>query len=172
MLVLPERRFSGILAGIRLVSGNRTGISAIPLASRFPFIHAFFVRTGITVIARGRFSQGYDRALVRTLAVGLYPRGGEHGQHLLVPGGEDNALHDSPISEEPTDPDEVLSLLDRGVNRSGVNIGSAGHLAYIPGSTLYASALTSPLLISSRGRRMGERTIVTIDAGLDTRQRG
>src|SRR5918997_1655905 len=60
--------------------------------------------------------------------------------------GDDSALYDSPISEEPAaDPDEVLDLLDRGVNRSGVNVGSAGHLAYIPGSNLYASALADYL---------------------------
>lgn len=59
--------------------------------------------------------------------------------------GEDSALYDSPISEGPTGPDEVLGLLDRGVYRSGVNVGSAGHLAYIPGSNLYASALADYL---------------------------
>jgi aromatic-L-amino-acid decarboxylase len=64
---------------------------------------------------------------------------------FVVPGGEDSALYDSPISEGSTDPDEVLSLLDRGVNRSGVSVGSAGHLAYIPGSNLYASALADYL---------------------------
>ncbi len=55
--------------------------------------------------------------------------------------GWDSALYDSQISEGPTDPDEVLGLLDRGVIQRGVNVGSAGHLAYIPGSNLYASAL-------------------------------
>jgi len=59
--------------------------------------------------------------------------------------GDENALYDSPILERPADPDEVLALLDRGVNRSGVNVGSAGHLAYIPGSNLYASALADYL---------------------------
>jgi len=64
---------------------------------------------------------------------------------FVVPEGEDSALYDSPISEEPTDPDEVLNLLDCSVNQSGVNVGSAGHLAYIPGSNLYASALADYL---------------------------
>jgi aromatic-L-amino-acid decarboxylase len=64
---------------------------------------------------------------------------------FVMPEGEDSALYDSPISEGPTDPDEALELLDRGVNRSGVNVGSAGHLAYIPGSNLYASALADYL---------------------------
>jgi len=59
--------------------------------------------------------------------------------------GEDGALYDSPISEESTAPGEALDLLDRGVIRSGVNVGSAGHLAYIPGSTLYASTLADYL---------------------------
>src|SRR5215216_5055387 len=59
--------------------------------------------------------------------------------------GEDSALYDSPISEESTDPDEVLDLLDHGVIRRGVNVGSAGHLAYIPGSNLYTSALADYL---------------------------
>jgi aromatic-L-amino-acid/L-tryptophan decarboxylase len=56
-----------------------------------------------------------------------------------------SALYDSPISEGPMDPDAVLELLDRGVNRSGVNIGAAGHMAYIPGSNLHASALADYL---------------------------
>ena len=64
---------------------------------------------------------------------------------FVVSEGEDSALYDSPISEGPTDPDEILELLDRGVNRSGVNVGSGGHLAYIPGSNLYASALADYL---------------------------
>ena len=58
---------------------------------------------------------------------------------------EGGALYDSPISEEPMDPDAVLKLLDRGVNRSGVTVGSAGHMAYIPGSNLHASALADYL---------------------------
>jgi aromatic-L-amino-acid/L-tryptophan decarboxylase len=64
---------------------------------------------------------------------------------LVVSEGEDSVLYDSPISEGSTSPDEALALLDRGVNRSGVNVGSAGHLAYIPGSNFYASALADYL---------------------------
>ena len=67
------------------------------------------------------------------------------GPAFVVSKGEDSVLYDSPISEWPTDTDELLDLLDRGVNRSGVNVGSAGHLAYIPGSNLYASALADYL---------------------------
>ena len=59
--------------------------------------------------------------------------------------GERGALYDSPISEGPMDPDAVLELLDRGVNKGGVTIGSAGHMAYIPGSNLHASALADYL---------------------------
>jgi glutamate/tyrosine decarboxylase-like PLP-dependent enzyme len=58
---------------------------------------------------------------------------------------EKSALYDSPISEGPMEPDAVLRLLDLGINQSGVNIGSAGHMAYIPGSNLYASALADYL---------------------------
>jgi hypothetical protein len=43
---------------------------------------------------------------------------------FAVSEGEHGALYDSPISEESTDPDEVLNLLDRGVIQSGVNVGS------------------------------------------------
>ena len=59
--------------------------------------------------------------------------------------GEAGALYDSPISEGPMDPDAVLRLMDLGLNRSGVNVGSPGHMAYIPGSNLYASALADYL---------------------------
>jgi glutamate/tyrosine decarboxylase-like PLP-dependent enzyme len=62
-----------------------------------------------------------------------------------VSNGEDSALYDSPISERSIGPDEALDLLDRGVIQRGVNVGSAGHLAYIPGSNLYASALADYL---------------------------
>ncbi len=64
---------------------------------------------------------------------------------FVMPKGGHSALYDSPISEEPAATEEVLDLLDRGVIRSGVNVGSAGHLAYIPGSNLYASALADYL---------------------------
>ena len=50
-------------------------------------------------------------------------------------------LYDSPISEEPIDIDEALGLLKRNVDRPGLNIGSDGYLAFIPGSGLYTSAL-------------------------------
>jgi len=62
-----------------------------------------------------------------------------------VSDGERGALYDSPISEGPMDPDAILELLDRGVNNGGVTIGSAGHMAYIPGSNLHSSALADYL---------------------------
>jgi hypothetical protein len=55
---------------------------------------------------------------------------------FVVSEGEDGALYDSPISQESTDPEEILTLLDRGVIQSGVNAGSGGQLAYIPASNL------------------------------------
>jgi aromatic-L-amino-acid/L-tryptophan decarboxylase len=69
----------------------------------------------------------------------------EDGLAFVAPEGEDSVLYDSPISEEPMGPDEVIELLDRGVHQNGVNIGSAGTMAYIPGSNLYASALADYL---------------------------
>ena len=62
-----------------------------------------------------------------------------------VSDGERGVLYDSPISEGPMDPDAILELLDRGVNNGGVTIGSAGHMAYIPGSNLHSSALADYL---------------------------
>jgi aromatic-L-amino-acid decarboxylase len=58
---------------------------------------------------------------------------------------EGSAMYDAPLSEGPMDADAVLELLDRGVNRNGVNVGSGGHMAYIPGSNLHASALADYL---------------------------
>lgn len=69
----------------------------------------------------------------------------EGGPAFVAAEGEDSVLYDSPISEEPMGPDEVIELLDRGVHQNGVNIGSAGTMAYIPGSNLYASALADYL---------------------------
>jgi aromatic-L-amino-acid/L-tryptophan decarboxylase len=89
-----------------------------------------------------------ERALLRNKVVAYADGFIEHMDGKLafaVSQGEDGALYDSPISEESTDPDEALNLLDRGVIQSGVNVGSAGHLAYIPGSNLYASALADYL---------------------------
>jgi aromatic-L-amino-acid decarboxylase len=89
-----------------------------------------------------------ERVLLRDKVVAYadgFLNGLDDGPAFVVSEGEDSALYDSPISEWSTDTDELLDLLDRGVNRSGVNVGSAGHLAYIPGSNLYASALADYL---------------------------
>jgi aromatic-L-amino-acid/L-tryptophan decarboxylase len=69
----------------------------------------------------------------------------EKGPAFVAPEGEGSVLYDSPISEEPMGPDEVLDLLDLGVHQNGVNVGSGGTMAYIPGSNLYASALADYL---------------------------
>jgi aromatic-L-amino-acid/L-tryptophan decarboxylase len=74
-----------------------------------------------------------------------YMEGLDHRPVYVDYDDERGALYDSPISEGSMDPDAVLELLDRGVNRSGVTIGSAGHMAYIPGSNLHASALADYL---------------------------
>ena len=67
------------------------------------------------------------------------------GPAFVASNSENDALYDSPISEEPMDTGTVLDLLDRGAHSSGVNVGSAGTMAYIPGSNLYASALADYL---------------------------
>ena len=46
-----------------------------------------------------------------------------------------------PIGEEPRSMETCLDLLSRFVDRPGVNGASGRHLAYIPGSSLYESAL-------------------------------
>jgi aromatic-L-amino-acid decarboxylase len=50
-------------------------------------------------------------------------------------------ISDFPISEEAADPDHVLGLLRDHVDRWGANVPSGGHMGYIPGGGLYASAL-------------------------------
>jgi aromatic-L-amino-acid decarboxylase len=69
----------------------------------------------------------------------------DRGPAFVASDGEDSTLFDSPISEAPMDPGTVLDLLDHGAHSSGVNVGSAGTMAYIPGSNLYASALADYL---------------------------
>jgi glutamate/tyrosine decarboxylase-like PLP-dependent enzyme len=51
------------------------------------------------------------------------------------------ALLESPISEEGTDIETLLSLLQDNVDRPGLNPASGGHLGYIPGGGIYHSAL-------------------------------
>jgi glutamate/tyrosine decarboxylase-like PLP-dependent enzyme len=50
-------------------------------------------------------------------------------------------LRDAPIGEHGADPGELVELLRRCVDGPGLNPASGGHLAYIPGGGLYASAL-------------------------------
>ncbi|MGH3144977.1 MAG: pyridoxal phosphate-dependent decarboxylase family protein, partial [Rubrobacter sp.] len=69
----------------------------------------------------------------------------DHRPSFVVPDDDDGTHLDSPISEKPMDSAAVLKALERGVNRTGANVGSAGYLAYIPGSNLYASALADYL---------------------------
>ena len=89
-----------------------------------------------------------ERVLLRDKVVAFADRFLERIDEMpafIMSEGEESALYDSPISEGSTAPDEILELLDRGVIQSGVNVGSGGHLAYIPGSNLYASALADYL---------------------------
>jgi len=57
------------------------------------------------------------------------------GPAFVASEGEGSVLYESPLSGEPRGPDEVLDLLDRGVHQNGVNVGSAGTMAYIPINT-------------------------------------
>jgi glutamate/tyrosine decarboxylase-like PLP-dependent enzyme len=50
-------------------------------------------------------------------------------------------LLEQPIGEEPVPIETLLELLGRHVDRAGLNAASAGHLGYIPGGGIYASAL-------------------------------
>ena len=89
-----------------------------------------------------------ERRLLRDKVVAYadgYMEGLDRRPVYDVSDDERGTFYDSPISEGPMDPDAVLELLDRGVNRGGVTIGSAGHMAYIPGSNLHASALADYL---------------------------
>lgn len=89
-----------------------------------------------------------ERAVMREKVVDYadgFMEGLDGGPAFVASEGEGSVLYDSPISEEPMGPDEVLDLLDRGAHQNGVNVGSAGTMAYIPGSNLYASALADYL---------------------------
>jgi len=55
--------------------------------------------------------------------------------------GQSKEILNSPFSEDPSDIPELLELYHRSVNTPGLNPASGGHLAYIPGGGLYASAL-------------------------------
>jgi aromatic-L-amino-acid decarboxylase len=55
--------------------------------------------------------------------------------------GQGIGLLQSPISEHGLPIENVIDLLEREVIRPGANPASGGHLAYIPGGAIYASAL-------------------------------
>ncbi|UCF20764.1 MAG: aminotransferase class V-fold PLP-dependent enzyme, partial [Gemmatimonadota bacterium] len=50
-------------------------------------------------------------------------------------------LRRSPISDEPTEVEEVIRLVRECVDKPGLNPAAAGHLAYIPGGGIYYSSL-------------------------------
>lgn len=50
-------------------------------------------------------------------------------------------LRDSPLGEDPAEIDELLALIESALVLPGLNPASPGHLAYIPGGGIYASAL-------------------------------
>jgi aromatic-L-amino-acid/L-tryptophan decarboxylase len=70
-----------------------------------------------------------------------FTEGLDHKPVYLASEDDGSALYDSPISEGPMDADSVLGLLDRVLNQSGITVGAPGHMGYIPGSNLHASAL-------------------------------
>lgn len=55
--------------------------------------------------------------------------------------GDGDGLLEHPVSESGSDMEKLLEILDREVVRPGLNPASGGHLGYIPGGGLYASAL-------------------------------
>lgn len=58
-------------------------------------------------------------------------------------GHSDNGLGllDSPITEAPLNIDEVLTLVEKSIDRPGIELTSSRHFGYIPGGALYPSAL-------------------------------
>jgi glutamate/tyrosine decarboxylase-like PLP-dependent enzyme len=63
-------------------------------------------------------------------------------------------LYDSPIGDDPIDIDAALEILKTNVDRPGVLLGSAAHLAYIPSGGLYMAALAE-YLVAIGGRYAG-----------------
>lgn len=62
-----------------------------------------------------------------------------------VTGDKGREIYASPISEGPMPVDEVLRLFAHAVDRPGLNPASHGHLGYIPGGGIYASAVADYL---------------------------
>src|SRR2546426_307045 len=50
-------------------------------------------------------------------------------------------LLNSPISESGISIDEIIPLIEKNIDFSGLNPASGGHLGYIPGGGIYFSAL-------------------------------
>lgn len=80
---------------------------------------------------RDKVIQHSEAFLERAPQVPVYRQAEDEGRGILA----------SPITEEPSQIDEVLSLLRDHIESSGVNLGVAGHMAYIPPSGLYTAAL-------------------------------
>jgi glutamate/tyrosine decarboxylase-like PLP-dependent enzyme len=57
------------------------------------------------------------------------------------PDPDQGSISDSPITEEPAGMDAALEELREHVDHLGANVPSGGHMGYIPGGGLYASAL-------------------------------
>jgi len=68
-------------------------------------------------------------------------RGIDHQRAFVESESKGSGLLDFQISEDPLDPQTVLSVLDREVVRPGGHPSSPGYLAYIPGGGLYHSSL-------------------------------
>lgn len=66
---------------------------------------------------------------------------GLSGRKAFEEEGDGSGLLDVPISESGSDIEELLEILDKEVNTPGLNPASGGHMGYIPGGGLYASAL-------------------------------
>lgn len=84
-----------------------------------------------------------ERARVRDAVVAYAEAFLEEVGHLKAYEADKEAareLRRLPIGE-PAEPDELLRLLERCVDRPGLNPASGGHLAYIPGGGIYYSAL-------------------------------
>ncbi|MEO7359799.1 MAG: hypothetical protein ABI120_05685, partial [Gemmatimonadaceae bacterium] len=62
-----------------------------------------------------------------------------HAFHHVEDGGI--GLLDAPIGEHGIDIDSAVSLLEDNVVLPGANTASGGHLAYIPGSSVYHASL-------------------------------
>lgn len=59
----------------------------------------------------------------------------------VATGDQGAGLYDAPIGEQGSDIHTLLSLIERHVDRPGINPASGGHLGYIPGGGLFPSAL-------------------------------